>query len=406
MGAPVIYIITFFSVPSSSPTLSNRHFADLDLYQLRSLSAVLLAWGKIYLLNGPAPSASLASGVYPFTFASKVSPGLTSPGVPFHVLNSTSTTPNHSSLAKNADESAEMDSDVATSSSQDHSAEAGAAIGGRLLTHIWNGVRSFCSHFDPKKCIPVSPPPDNPVMRNAFTFHTHWSNLLFGASAVAGSGSASESTVISGRDRHDTHTEALRASSASWCQTTLLNCINGFSPSTSPSSAPATSTRIPCQMPDVAESHTVRQAGSAPGSAASTPNTTSVSYLTENGDEDSMNSNTEADICYLQAEVERLIQHEVKTKGIQTHFRNLLNAPSPNLHEILRGIYVYVGSTHSNDSSPRPRELDEPELRRSANVLVGDQTSCETGSVSHQTEDGIAVSVRVENASSCRVDIQ
>lgn len=60
----------------------------------------------------------------------------------------------------------------------------------------------------------------------------------------------------------------------------------------------------------------MRQAGSAPGSAASTPNTTSVSSLTENGNEDSMNSNTEADICYLQAEVERLIQHEVKTKGI------------------------------------------------------------------------------------------
>ncbi|KAF9053975.1 hypothetical protein BDP27DRAFT_1373337 [Rhodocollybia butyracea] len=69
---------------------------------------------------------------------------------------------------------------------------------------------------------------------------------------------------------------------------------------------------------------------------------------------------SKANAHYLRTEIERLIHHEVKTGSMQTHFWNLLNAPVPDLFEILRGIYIYVGNT-----SPDSLEgvvLQEPEI--------------------------------------------
>ncbi|KAE9392089.1 hypothetical protein BT96DRAFT_944930 [Gymnopus androsaceus JB14] len=138
--------------------------------------------------------------------------------------------------------------------------------------------------------------------------------------------SASESTVISGRDRHDAHTEALRA---------FRLLVSNYS----------SQLQVLLQVRQLNSKHNLGL------------------FATENGDKDSMNSNTEADIRYLQAEVECLIQHEVKTKGNN-----------------LRGILRVVGSTIPIILRHAPWNSDEPNFGDLRNVLLGDQTSCETGS--------------------------
>lgn len=139
-------------------------------------------------------------------------------------------------------------------------------------------------------------------MRNVFTLHTRLSNIFCAAPAV--SGSVSEA-VTSESDWNDA---GMQAESPS-LEPTLLS--NRSSPSSS-TPVPTTPTGTPYQKMHNEESD------SMPGLAASTPNwvkAASVPSLTGTGDE-GMNSYVDANVHYLQAQIEYLIQHEVKIKGM------------------------------------------------------------------------------------------
>lgn len=139
-------------------------------------------------------------------------------------------------------------------------------------------------------------------MRNAFTLHTRLSNIF--CAAPPASGTVSEA-VTSESDWNDAGIQAKSPS----LEPTLLS--NRSSPSSS-TSAPTTPTGTLYQRMHNEESD------SMPGLAASTPNCVNAASdpsLTGTGDE-GRNSNVDANIHYLQAEIECLIQHEVKTKGM------------------------------------------------------------------------------------------
>ncbi|KAF9059176.1 hypothetical protein BDP27DRAFT_1371784 [Rhodocollybia butyracea] len=122
-----------------------------------------------------------------------------------------------------------------------------------------------------------------------------------------------------------------------------------------------------------------------------------VSSLSELDDTPTLNRNAmtnKADNVYLRKHIKFLIREEVKTRKMQQHFCKLLESPAPDLHQILRAIYSYLGHAEfasmfvqdmqssngvsETPSRPKRKEWQPPRHRPTVRVSLAEQVRLET----------------------------